>query len=114
MWIFLRDGFASVRSVDERNVMLRFRRSDHAERFSDELGIKRSEIQKSDDTDYRYRIVASREAAAKLLTKEVMNIGYKNFKSSVLDAEYRELLSGVWSKHWRYQESEGSPGANDK
>lgn len=107
MWIFLRDGFSSMRSVDEQNVMLRFRRMEHAEKFSERLGVARSEIYRSDDTDYRYRIVASRKAVAKLLTNEVMNIGYKNFKSSVLDCEYRELLSTVWGKHWSFQESEG-------
>lgn len=107
MWIFLRDGFASVRAVGEQKLMVRFRRRQHAEKFSARLGSEQSEIFESDETDYRYRIMASRAAVAKLLAEEAMTIDYDNFKNACGPGEYHDLLSGIWSKHWHYQESEG-------
>lgn len=106
MWIFLRDGFASIRQVNKHYVMLRFRRRDHADRFAARLGIDEHEIAESDHTDYRYRFVASRGAVGRLLAEEVVGIDYGNFKDACGLGDYHDALSAIWQKHWRLQQLE--------
>jgi hypothetical protein len=107
MWIFLRDGFSSVRAVNNHAVMLRFRRMDHCDRFAARLGVDATEIAESDDTDYRYRFVVSRTRLAGLLAEEAQQIDYSNFKDACGCGDYRELLSDVWGEHRHFQETEG-------
>lgn len=106
MWIFLRDGFTSIRQVNDHAVMLRFRRRDHADRFAARLGVDEHEIAESDHTDYRYRFVASREAVGRLLAEEVGRVDYDNFKAACGVGDYHDALSAIWSKHWHLQRLE--------
>lgn len=106
MWIFLRDGFTSIRQFNEHSVMLRFRRRDHADRFAARLGIDTNDVDESDHTDYRYRLVASREAVGRLLADEVGGIDYANFKDACGLGDYHDALSAIWQKHWRLQAQE--------
>lgn len=106
MWIFLRDGFTSIRQVNDHAVMLRFRRRDHADRFAARLGIDEHEIAESDHTDYRYRFVASRQAVGRLLADEIVRVDYDNFKSACGLGDYHDALSAIWQKHWQLQAQE--------
>ena len=92
MWIFLRDGFASIRSVNKHSVMLRFRRRDHADRFAGRLGVNLMDVAESEGTDYRYRIVISRRALARMMTEEAESLDYDNFKNACGLGDYHDML----------------------
>ena len=106
MWIYTRRGFCSVRAVDEKDLMVRFRTARHARYVSGQT--LSGKISVSDDTDYRYRIVVSRKAFADFVSREIASIGYSNFKDSVPrdDPGYVRTLGKTWCVHHAMQTEE--------
>lgn len=107
MWIYTRDGFASVRAsaTSPDNVVLRFRTAKHAQAFADKLSEPRR-ILVSEDTDYRYRFEASRRELASLMAREIELLDYPNFKAAAeetQDASYVTMLHEAWLAHYKMQ-----------
>lgn len=111
MWIFTRYGFFSavtsrpipgLPQTDE--LMIRARVKKHLEnliaRFPTNLGGK--EIHHSDNTDYPYRIYASRSVWSLVMETLGREIDYSNFKGEVADSgltepDYEHALHDVWA-----------------
>lgn len=109
MWIYTRDGFASVRAsaLNKDNVVLRFRTRRHAENYANACGADR--IQESHDTDYRYRIEVSRRVFSGVMAREIEGLDYPNFKAAVSatgDGDYVSALHQTWVIHYDLQQAE--------
>lgn len=107
MWIYMRDGFASVRAsaTSPESVVLRFRTERHAQAFADKFAEPRKIIA-SEDTDYRYRFEASRRELASAMAREIDLLDYPNFKAAAAelnDDDYASALHRTWSIHHQLQ-----------
>jgi len=100
MWIFTNQGFISaVAHRDKPDYLLvRARRREHLEAI-----FPGYEISQTEQADYRYRILVSREHFAQAVAEEARAIDYPNFKNSIADHEYHDACSGVWSVMHRLQ-----------
>jgi hypothetical protein len=102
MWIFLSDAFLSV-VADKHDpsgprLLVRARREGDIEHvFPD------AEVDTTPAADYRFRAWLPRERVAAVLTQQVENLAYTNFKSSIRDHAYHEAAMGAWSVMHRYQ-----------
>lgn len=124
MWLFTQYGFFSVvlaRKVlhgqvtsesDPDSVMIRARVAQHLrnlqERFPD---LSKAEIQQSDDTDYRYRMIVPKVVWTASLQRLGEELDYTNFKSvcyhsELTDRTYDEVLHAVWLNHLGLQDAE--------
>jgi len=94
MWIMLKDAFISVVDKDclPTELLVRARRAGDLER----LFGKRVKITRSTDTDYLYRVIVKRRRLIELMTTEILNVGYRNFKSAVKDDELHSAYLNVW------------------
>ena len=99
MWVCFNNGFVSaVKCHDSDMLKIRARRKDHLENlFPDK------EIQTTTNTDYKYRVFATKEEFAKLVSDSIMNTEYTNFKNSVRDHDLHELYAEFWQLHYLYQ-----------
>jgi predicted small integral membrane protein len=121
MWIFTRYGFFSIAcasktdgATDPDKVMVRARMRQHLvslkERFPDtELG--KAEIQSSERTDYRHRIVVSKAAWVAALAELATEQTWANFKNEASRFSrakktahaYVDALHGIWDVMHRLQ-----------
>jgi hypothetical protein len=80
MWIFLNDAFLSI--VDDRekdgHLVVRARRPGDIEKTFP--GVKTKTLR---GRDYQFRAHVPREMVAEVISKNVMNIDYSNFKNSI-------------------------------
>ena len=92
MWIMLNDAFFSIvkKDCDDDHLLVRARRSGDIEKV---FGAK--EIT-GKGTDYPYRAPVPIKKIARVLSKELREIDYGNFKNSVIDPELREAYGNVW------------------
>lgn len=107
MWIYMRDGFASVRAsaTSPESVVLRFRTQRHAQAFADKFAEPRR-IVVSEGTDYMYRFEASRRELASVMAREIELLDYPNFKMAAKelnDDNYASALHRTWSIHYQLQ-----------
>lgn len=117
MWLFTKYGFFSVVcgrekngpsvELDQNTYMVRARKKGHLQNLinnSDILGDP--QIVKSEDTDYRYRIIVLAEIWTKVIAKMTSEIDYGNFKNECfeLDKDYVKYLSSVWQTMYEMQE----------
>lgn len=96
MWICTNRGFVSVveHRANANLVCVRARRA------SDLVNFTGSElIEQTDDADYRFRCVTTKENLKSLLMAEVNRIDYDNFKDSVPaeDDDLAHFYGEVWS-----------------
>ncbi len=108
MWIFSETGFVSaVRKVDAPDVI--------TVRSRDRISLEslaacaNSEIVKSPDGDYPYRIFIDQNVFAKWAQEVVQGIGYDNFKSHVAQVrgyDYAHNLHDVWAAMLRTEDEE--------
>ena len=109
MWVCLNSGFISIVHKDCKSdeLMVRARRKGDIEKvFPGVIG------KKTQGTDYAFRAVVSREAVAQMLTDQVFNMDYSNFKNSVWDNALHSVYSSVWSIIGRLQD--GGPYGNTR
>jgi predicted small integral membrane protein len=124
MWIFTRYGFFSIAcatgadgALDADTVMVRSRLREHLlslkERFPEtELG--KAEIQSSDHTDYRYRIVMPKAVWVAALTELATEQTWSNFKNETsrftrakkAAYTYVDALHRIWDVMHRLQVQE--------
>jgi hypothetical protein len=99
MWICFNDGFVSAVKCNDSNMLkIRSRRKEHLEKHFPE-----KEIHVDVGTDYKYRVFATKEEFAKIVSDSIMNTKYTNFKNSVNDHDLHDLYADFWHLHYRYQ-----------
>jgi len=107
MWIFARNGFASVVKHRDKpdTVLVRCRCKEDAEFFADCLNV---EWFTDEQADYRYRMEAPQAAVADVLAKLALDIDYDNFKDSlpaeerVAESRHRAYMD-TWAAMARFQ-----------
>ena len=99
MWICFNNAFVSAVKCDDSDLLkIRARRKEHLETlFPDK------EIMTTKHTDYKYRVFATKEEFAKIVSDSIMNTKYTNFKNSVNDHDLHDLYADFWHLHYRYQ-----------
>jgi predicted small integral membrane protein len=121
MWIFTRYGFFSVAcaskadgTINSDTVMVRARLREHLvslkDRFPDS-DVGKAEIQSSDLTDYRYRIVVPKPAWVAALTELAAEQTWSNFKDEAsrfsrakkTAYSYVDALHSIWDVMHRLQ-----------
>jgi hypothetical protein len=108
MWIFTRHGMISI--VEEQPLSMRVGpKQPKAHKPRPTLVVRARErrplqqlfpghrIVANAGTDYQFRCIVLREAAARILAREIDGIDYGNFKSSIADNGYHNVLMRVWS-----------------
>lgn len=111
MWIFTKDGFFSAveKECSSQELMVRSRTREDSENLCLALGMDKSSIQESMQSDYQFRVCVDRKKFAEYLSNSAMDIHYDNFKSSIHKAispeRYHAYLE-VWSALYRLQQTE--------
>lgn len=107
MWIFTKNGFASVvaHRDDPKTVLVRCRCKADAQYFADKLSV---EWFIDDTADYRYRMEAPKSRVGILMAEEVGQIDYDNFKNALPkdepnSAERHDVYLRVWASMLRLQ-----------
>ena len=96
----MNDGFVSiVESADPERLLVRARRLDDLENF---VGSGKK-ILVDAGTDYKYRTTMSREEVTEVLSRRILNIDYRNFKSSTKSIGLHNLYVKMWRLHNNYQ-----------
>lgn len=98
MWIFTTYGFFSVTESPEAAGVLQIRARDER----DLKDLKRrhfltSRIIETEHTDYRWRLLCSPAVFAEIMSKEVLDINYSNFKNAASQRQKARPLMAVWS-----------------
>ncbi len=80
--------------------MIRGRSSTHLKALqSDFAQLQSFEVSETEETDYRYRIVAPKEIVVSVFNQAMMDLDYSNFKkvvSKTEDSLYLHCLNEVW------------------
>lgn len=108
MWLFTKYGMYSV-VVSRENpeiVMIRARDRQHLLNLKKRFNLpKQPSILTTKDADYRYRLIASKEAWAIVAKSLANDIDYSNFKDACKeDHSYHHALTKVWGIMWELQE----------
>lgn len=96
MWIFTNNAFVSI--VEHRQfastLIVRGRFKGDAARF---LGVPIALESETPNADYRFRVVAGRDAVVAAVTRATLAIDYPNFKDSI-GAKFRKAIAlRVWA-----------------
>lgn len=105
MWFCMNDGFISAvvddygpdKSGNTFKIRARFRQ-DLEDIFPDK------DILETDNSDYRYRVFATRKEFADMMHKRIMDIDYTNFKGSVERDDLHTMYGRFWSIGYNMQE----------
>ncbi|TFV96172.1 hypothetical protein E4S40_08080 [Algoriphagus kandeliae] len=107
MWIASKNGFISI--VQHRDmpdqVLLRARvKKDLESLFPSE------EIIATPEADYGFRVFVSKEKAVEIISKQVMDIDYPNFKNAIAKIpNQRDKLDAyhdIWGVMWNYAKNQ--------
>lgn len=100
MWLCLNQSFLSVVDKAEKPgcLLVRARRPGDIENY-----FPNAKVKKTIGNDYLFRAEVSREEIAAVITKQVMELDYDNFKDSVADDRLHSAYSGVWHTMARLQ-----------
>jgi hypothetical protein len=111
MWIVLNNSFLSI--VDQ--AAANGRSNNRNPKPSDILVVRgrlrgdienvfpNADVMVTHDRDYMYRAFITRDKVADAVSREVMNIRYGNFKSSVSDRKRRHAYGDIWSVMYEMQ-----------
>lgn len=104
MWLFTSGGFISV--VADRDstdkLLVRARAAGHIQSV-----FPKAKVFHMDAADYRFRALISRRTVQQVIAKQVGNIEYDNFKSTVHDHRYHTACMDVWGVMHRLQAPAG-------
>lgn len=114
MWLFLPEGFVSIVAIPSKPayLMIRARRRKHL------LAIKHTldagEIYTTPKSDYRFRMLAPRDAVGDWMRRVVERIDYTNFKDAAHDASpkdqgWHRALGNVWMDMYELQDPRPLP-----
>jgi|GEM_PF-3954810 len=107
MWIATNKFFCSiVQDVNNKDkFLIRFRSEKHAKAFQ-KLVKRKYNIDTS--ADYKYRMYIPKYEFIAVMTLFMLDIDYPNFKDSVDDPKYHNILLEMWFILRRYQEDENA------
>jgi hypothetical protein len=94
MWLFTNHGFFSIVKILDSSpdaFFLRARRKEHIEAYFNE-----KPIITTDNNDYRYRIILTRQELFNFYAALPIDIDYTNFKDSIKDPALQAFASKVW------------------
>jgi hypothetical protein len=99
MWVFTESGFVSAVCGQHGSgtVKVRARDLESLQPLVDQTG---SEVIKSPNADYPYRVIISKDEFGSFLAKSLELMEYTNFKSQVhatRGSDFAHALSSVWS-----------------
>lgn len=96
MWIVLNKSFLSIvkNRNDENKLLVRARLKGDIEKV-----FENADVFEDEKADYKYRSYIDREHVANVISNELLNIDYDNFKNSVSKNEYNRANAymNVWS-----------------
>lgn len=102
MWILTNNAFVSI--VEHRDdpdmLVVRGRHAGDVARF---LGVLKALEQVTPDADYRFRIVAKRDAVEKALVRAVRDVTYPNFKNSIRESWRHTIANRIWAIFFDHQ-----------
>jgi hypothetical protein len=107
MWIFTEFGFFSIVAHRSKpgTLLVRGRvRADLVE-FAERAGLTSADVFEDPQADYRYRLEVSATSVGALLTHELTEMKYDNFKAQVertQGIEREQVYMGVWSHLRRF------------
>ena len=112
MWLFTKQGFYSIVSKGDDQWHVRARARKDLENLNRLAGTDHA-IHRSNDADYRWRLVMPGAEARALIGKLAEDIDYSNFKGVVARTPGQEdklgILHEIWSLMYRYQSGEETP-----
>jgi len=104
MWVAMNDSFVSI--VEDKDdvdvVVVRARVREDLEAFFDAAPISPSIIEAT-DSDYRFRVFASKNDVAMTLFYRIKDIDYTNFKNSVDQSWRHRAYTKIWSIMYEVQ-----------
>jgi len=114
MWVFTKHGFMSAvqTSNDDQKIMVRSRDKTHLDSLIREYDLMADsaepvQVIESPDSDYRFRIILSRNDWANLITVLACDVDYPNFKNEVYrlqgQSAYEHALHKIWEIMYRTQ-----------
>jgi hypothetical protein len=107
MWVFLNNAFVSAVEYrdDPSLLVVRARVEGDLERFFSHWTVK-PEVDRTEDADYLFRMVVSKDEFAEAVAQHVHNIDYDNFKDSIADSDddRHDAYMGVWTVMMRLQD----------
>lgn len=100
MWVVTNKGFASiVAHRTEKNVFII--RARNPEVFGDFFNKK--EIVSTTDSDYRFRVFASKGKMHRFLSYCAEQVDYDNFKNSIKDKDVKDMAMKIWNAAYTLQ-----------
>lgn len=104
MWIFTNNAFVSIIAHHKNPDLLivRARYSGDIERL-----FPNSKPIEDAGSDYRYRSVITRKAAAEAISQQVRDIEYNDFKESVDEPWRHDLYVRIWNEAYSTQARQG-------
>lgn len=103
MWLCLNKAFLSVVRKDGKpdELCVRARRREHINNV-----FPNAKVIKSPNNDYRYRAFIKDTEVAKVISQNIVDIDYDNFKNSVEEDELHDTYTGFWGLMYNYQDAE--------
>ena len=101
MWIFTSNGMISIvrHRAKPQMFMVRARQPEVLKKLFPEF-----EIEETPEADYRYRAIITQSDMIELITDELEDLQYDNFKNSIVDHDYHNACSKVWGVMYNYQQ----------
>jgi hypothetical protein len=95
MWLTLSDAFLSIVSIpgDPEHLKVRARRKGDIERVFEDVTVT---VERTPGRDYLYRAVIHRTIVAGVISKQLMDINYPNFKNSIKNDRLHTACNRVW------------------
>lgn len=107
MWLFTKRGFYSIISKGEDEWHVRARAEKDLEALNEVAGTD-YKIHRSEDADYRWRMVIPGAEAKKLIAALAEDIDYSNFKGVIAKTPAQrdklDILHRIWAEMYAYQE----------
>lgn len=94
MWLFTNHGFFSIVKIINASpdaFYVRARRKEHLESYFNDKAIIQSE-----NSDYRYRVILTRQDLFNFYAALPIDIDYTNFKDSIKDPALQAFATKVW------------------
>jgi hypothetical protein len=106
MWIFTKEGFLSTVAHRDKpdHLMVRARERSHLQGMIDfAKSYEPIVVSNTQDADYHWRCMVSRQAVAAFIAEQIHSIDYDNFKGSLADTDYHDACVGVWQTMHDFQ-----------
>ena len=99
MWVFTSTGMLSVVAHREsaNNLLIRARSPLHIREM-----LPYAAIDETQNADYPFRTIISRELFANVIADYSLNISYDNFKSSIEEYNFHDRCVEIWAIMLRY------------